>query len=108
RWILDVGCGIGTWMRHFRDFSPHVYGVDVEEPRVAEAAQDLPGASLAVSEHLPFGANVFDVVFLHEVIEHVANDRETIQEAVRVTRPGGAIIIYAPNRMYPFETHGFF
>ena len=108
RWILDVGCGIGTWMRHFRDFSPHVFGVDVEEPRVAQAARDLPGPLLAQSEHLPFMADTFDVVFLHEVIEHVANDRETILEAFRCTRPGGSIVIFAPNRMYPFETHGFF
>jgi hypothetical protein len=25
---------------------------------------------------------------------------------VRVTRPGGAIVAFAPNRLYPFETHG--
>ena len=108
RWILDVGCGIGTWMRHFTDFSPHVFGVDVEGPRVAEAARDLPGAALAESEHLPYVDNTFDMVFLHEVIEHVANDRETIREAYRCTREGGSIVIFAPNRMYPFETHGFF
>jgi SAM-dependent methyltransferase len=57
---------------------------------------------------MPFPSNAFDVVLLHEVIEHVRNDRETIQEAVRCVRPGGHVIIFAPNRMYPFETHGFF
>lgn len=108
RRILDVGCGIGTWMRQFGGFSPHVFGVDVEEARVVEAAKDLPGAALAQSEHLPFGDNTFDVVLLHEVIEHVASDRETILEAFRCARPGGSIVIFAPNRMYPFETHGFF
>src|SRR5690606_6303245 len=50
----------------------------------------------------------FDMTFLHEVIEHVDDDRQTIREAYRVTRPGGKIVIYAPNRLYFFETHGFY
>jgi SAM-dependent methyltransferase len=33
RWILDVGCGIGTYVRRFRDFSPHVFGLDVSVDR---------------------------------------------------------------------------
>ena len=50
----------------------------------------------------------FDVTFLHEVIEHVDDDQITIGEAYRVNRPGGRIVIYAPNRLYPFETHGIY
>src|SRR5437773_3337463 len=106
--ILDIGCGVGTWVRAFRRFSDHVFGIDVEEPRVIEASQDLSGLTLAASEFLPFRDESFDVVFLHEVIEHVADDRATIQEAFRCTRPGGSIVTYAPNRLYPFETHGFY
>lgn len=75
---------------------------------MAEARQDQPGALVAVSEYLPFPDAAFDVVFLHEVIEHVADDRETVREAFRCTRPGGSIVIFAPNRLYPFETHGFY
>jgi SAM-dependent methyltransferase len=42
------------------------------------------------------------------VIEHVRDDRQTIEDALRVLREGGHIVIYAPNRLYPFETHGVF
>jgi len=45
---------------------------------------------------------------LNEVIEHVHDDRATMGEAYRVIRPGGRIVIYAPNRLYPFETHGIY
>ena len=38
--------------------------------------------------------------------EHVDDDRKTAAEMVRVTRPGGIIVAFAPNRLYPFETHG--
>lgn len=108
RRILDVGCGVGVYVRAFRRFSPLVYGVDVDLEKVAEAHRDLPNLCLAVAEQLPFRDNSFDMVFLHEVLEHVADDRLAIAEAHRTTRPGGQIVIYAPNRWYPFETHGFY
>ena len=64
--------------------------------------------SQAVSEQLPFSDGTFDMTLLHEVIEHVQDDRASVAEAVRVLRPGGRVIIFAPNRGWPFETHGFF
>jgi SAM-dependent methyltransferase len=63
---------------------------------------------LGASENLPFPDASFDVVVLNEVIEHVRDDQATIAEAFRVIRPGGHIAIYAPNRLYPFETHGIY
>lgn len=108
RRILDVGCGIGTYVRKFREFSDEVYGVDIDPERVAEASRTLPNIQVAPAEDLPFPDDFFDVVFLHEVIEHVQDDRLAIREATRVTRPNGAIVIFAPNRLYPFETHGIY
>ena len=105
--ILDVGCGIGTYVRRFRQFSDDVHGIEVEPDRVTEAAASgLPNIVLAVGEDLPYPDGHFDLVFSNEVIEHVEDDRRTVAEMVRVTRPGGAIVAFAPNRLYPFETHG--
>lgn len=106
RRILDIGCGIGTFVRRLREFSADVYGVDVDQERVRRGATALPHLAIAVSESLPFRDETFDVVLLHEVLEHVGDDRLTLGEACRVTRPGGRIVIYCPNRLYPFETHG--
>ena len=105
--ILDVGCGIGTYVRRFRQFSDDVHGIEVEPERVAEAAAGgLPNIVLAVGEALPYPDDHFDLVFSNEVIEHVDDDRRTVAEMVRVTRPGSVIVAFAPNRLYPFETHG--
>ena len=108
RRILDVGCGIGMYVEKFRRFSSDVHGVDVDPEKVAQASRTLPNISEAPAEALPFQDNTFDVIMLHEVIEHVDDDRRTIEEAVRCLKPGGQVVIFAPNRLYFFETHGFY
>lgn len=108
RRILDVGCGMGMYVARFRQFTDDVYGVDVDPDKVAQASTWLPNLRVAPAEELPFVDGSFDVVFLNEVIEHVDDDEKAIREAYRVLAPGGHVIIYAPNRLYPFETHGFF
>lgn len=108
RRILDVGCGVGTFVRRLRDLSPQVYGIDVDQERVRRGAQAVPNLLLATAEQLPFADGAFDVVLLHEVIEHVRDDALTLREVCRVLRPGGRAVIFCPNRLYPFETHGIF
>ena len=106
--VLDVGCGIGLYLNKFKEQGAIVYGVDVDEEKVAEASKELPNLVVARAESLPFRAEAFDVVLLHEVLEHVDDDKLAVQEAVRVLCPKGKVVIFAPNRLYPFETHGFF
>ena len=108
RRILDIGCGLGMYVDKFRRFSDDVHGVDVDPEKVAQASQWLPNIQVAPAEHLPYADGEFDVILLNEVIEHVDDDRLTIHEAYRCLRPGGHIIIYSPNRLYPYETHGFY
>jgi SAM-dependent methyltransferase len=104
--ILDVGCGLGFYVRRLRDFSEDVYGVDVDPANVAEASETLPNIQVAPAENLPFANDFFDVVLSHEVLEHVDDDRQAVAEAIRVLKPGGRLVIFVPNRLYPFETHG--
>lgn len=104
--ILDVGCGLGMYLRHLAAFSDRVYGVDVDAEKVEEASKTLDNIKVAPAEHLPFEDGFFDVVLLHEVLEHVDDDVRSVAEAWRVAAPGGHIVIFVPNRLYPFETHG--
>jgi SAM-dependent methyltransferase len=106
--ILDVGCGLGLYVWQFRTLSPDVWGVDIDPEKVAQASADLPHISQAPAEALPFPDATFDVVLSHEVLEHVEDDRQAVAEAWRVLRPAGRLVIFAPNRWYPFETHGVF
>ncbi len=106
--ILDIGCGVGAFVRRLREFSQRVAGIDIDAERVIEGGKEVPDLALAVGESLPFTDGVFDIVLLHEVLEHVTDDRATLREARRVLAPGGRVVIFCPNRLYPFETHGIF
>ncbi|MGD8245610.1 MAG: class I SAM-dependent methyltransferase [Anaerolineae bacterium] len=108
RRVLDVGCGVGLYVGAFRRETPHVFGVEIERERALEAQAQAAGVAQAIGERLPFADATFDVVFSHEVLEHVADDRTCVGEMVRVARPGGRIVVFVPNRLYPFETHGVF
>jgi len=108
RRVLDVGCGMGLYTDAFRRETPHAFGVEIEYERARRAAGAAAGIAQATGERLPFSNAVFDVVFSHEVLEHVADDRICAEEMVRVARPGGRIVIFVPNRLYGFETHGVF
>ena len=104
--VLDIGCGIGTYVKKLEEVSRDAYGVDIDPARVRNG--ESGSLSVAVSERLPFADASFDMVLLNEVIEHVKDDVQTLREACRVLRPGGHVVIYAPNRLYPFETHGVY
>ena len=108
--VLVDGCGVGMYVRALRDFTLHVYGLDIEPERVAEAQVAVPDAALQVAagERLPYADGSLDVVLSHEVIEHVDDDQQALVEALRVLRPGGRLLLFCPNRLYPFETHGHY
>jgi SAM-dependent methyltransferase len=107
--VLVDGCGVGMYASQIRRrYTPHVEAFDIEWERVMEAREDTPHAIVAAAESVPYPANRFDTILSHEVLEHVADDRATVQEMMRVLKPGGRIVIFAPNRGYPFETHGHY
>jgi len=106
--ILDDGCGLGTYLAALSAYSDSRFGIEVEADRAAQALKHSSGVALGVGEALPFPAASFDFVLSNEVIEHVADDGRYAAEMVRVTRPGGRILIFCPNRWYPVEQHGIF
>ncbi|MCR4407157.1 MAG: methyltransferase domain-containing protein [Anaerolineae bacterium] len=106
--ILDAGCGLGMYVRAFHRFSDQVYGVDIDAEKVEEAGRELSTVLVASAEALPFPDGFFDVVLSHEVLEHVEDDRQGMKEACRVLRPGGRLVVFVPNRLWLFETHGIY
>jgi SAM-dependent methyltransferase len=108
--ILDMGCGLGEFMIHFNKLGAESFGIEVDPEKVAliKDAEIKSHVQVAPAERLPFSEETFDLVFSHEVLEHVNDDRQAIAEALRVLKPGGKFIIFCPNIRWPFETHGIY
>lgn len=106
--VLENGCGVGEYLSRLNEDAQLMLGLDVEFERVEEAHAKGPFAMLGVGEALPMQEGAFDLVLSNEVIEHVQDDRLAIQEIVRVLKPGGRLMLFCPNRGYPFETHGIY
>ncbi|RMF82213.1 MAG: class I SAM-dependent methyltransferase [Chloroflexi bacterium] len=107
--VLINGCGLGMYAYQIHDrFNARVEALDIEFDRVATARQNVPHTLVAASEYLPYRDDYFDTILSHEVLEHVVDDRMAVREMVRVLKPSGRIIIFVPNRWYPFETHGHY
>jgi len=106
--ILENGCGVGEYLQRLDADAKLAVGLDVDLERVIETHQKKLVALLAVGEALPYAAGTFDLVISNEVIEHVDNDRQAVAEIVRVLKPGGRLMLFCPNRGYPFETHGIY
>ncbi len=106
--ILDVGCGVGMYTSAFQRYTSDIFGIEIEWDRGRQAAESGTSVAQGVGEALPFADCAFDVVFSHEVLEHVQDDRQAVEEMVRVARPDGHLVIFVPNRLYVFETHGIY
>ncbi len=108
--ILDNGTGLGTYLEAMGRVNPDSQrvGLEIEHERAVSALARADAIVLGVGESLPFANDSFDLILSNEVIEHVADDRAAVAEMARVARPGGRVVIFAPNRWYPVEQHGVY
>ena len=106
--VFEVGVGLGQYLRRIKPEAQLAIGLDVEFDRLLEARAGTDGAMMAVGEALPIDENTFDLILCNEVLEHVTDDRQTVEEMVRSLKVGGRLVVFVPNRGYPFETHGIY
>lgn len=107
---LDYGCAEGGYASALLSSgASSVVGVDVEVDRIKAAIErNIPNATFHALDgsELDFPDDSFDGAFVNEVLEHVADEQESLQEIYRVVQPDGYLIVISPNRWFPFEGHG--
>ena len=98
--VLDIGTGTGRIAELLLDDAEHVVGLDrsPEMLRLARARlQDRPSDRWELVQGdfgaLPFDAQSFDTVVLHQVLHYATDPALPLAEAARVCRPGGHIAI---------------
>lgn len=116
--VLSVGCGGGWDVEALQAHGLTAYGIDTGSR--ARLWKDRPCCaylSLADGLSVPFADGEFDLVFAEGVIEHVGyagdsprqlpdwqeRQRRFMAELLRVTRPGGYILVSCPNRLFPVD-----
>lgn len=111
--MLENGCGVGMYVEKLAPHVKEIIGLEYDFERARQAGQlaaRLTNAEVirAAGERLPFPEHSFSLILSHEVLEHVQDDRLAVSEMARVLEPGGRMVIFVPNRGYPFETHGIY
>jgi ubiquinone/menaquinone biosynthesis C-methylase UbiE len=108
--VLDVGCGRADYLRELLAHSPNIVGIETATDKLEGCFRvhpELRDRVLHVSvESMPFPAGHFDVVIVNEVLEHIQDQDAALREIHRVLRPRGKLLLFCPNRLFPFETHG--
>ena len=106
--VLENGCGVGMYVEKLAALGAQVTGLEYDFERTRDARVRSDRIINAAGEYLPYPANMFDLILSHEVLEHVQDDQRAVREMLRVLKPGGRVVIFVPNRGYPFETHGIY
>src|SRR5688572_17161702 len=87
--ILDVGCGTGANLLMLNKFGK-AEGVDLSQQALDFCEQrGIEGVKYGAAEDLPFGDDSFDLVTALDVLEHLDDDADGLNEIFRVLRPGG-------------------
>ena len=104
--LLDCGCGPGSITVGLAEAAApgQVIGVDIEPSEyrhVWSQAVKRTGTNLhfAVADvySFPFGDNVFDAAFLHNVLSHLRKPLDVLKGIHRLLRPGGVIGLSHPD-----------
>lgn len=106
--VLEDGCGVGRYVERLSEAGGAVFGLEYDYARAIEAHAHSQRIVNAAGERLPFPDGAFDLVLSHEVLEHVNDDRQAVGEIARTLKKGGRLVVFVPNRGYPFETHGVY
>ncbi|MGN6697443.1 MAG: methyltransferase domain-containing protein [Thermomicrobiales bacterium] len=103
--LLDAGCGTGDDVRALaRLVGPtgRVIGIDFREDVIAEAQRRSATDTNTTFEvadiyQLPFAEATFDGCRAERVFIHLLDPRQALTELIRVTRPGGQIVVMDPD-----------
>jgi SAM-dependent methyltransferase len=101
RRALDVGCGLGTFVRRLSPLVDHVDAIDGDVD-VIRQARDLSTGSRNVrfihGEFMSWAADeTYDIVSMIAVLHHLPFD-DALDKAARLLRPGGVLLVLGLHR----------
>ena len=103
--VLDVGGGPGYFAAEFRAAGATYIGLDPAVGDFAAAGAAVAGMVRGGGTALPVRSEAVDVCYSSNVLEHVATPEQMLDELVRVTRPGGTVLVSFTPWLSPWGGH---
>lgn len=103
--VLDVGGGPGYFAQEFSRRGVSYFSVEPDVGEMAAAGIEVSASVRGSGMDLPFRDSAFDVVYSSNVAEHVPEPWQMGEEMLRVTRPGGLVILSYTIWLGPFGGH---
>ncbi len=99
--ILDVGCGDGEFSSLLVKNNNEIFGVDISDTAVKIAqSRGIRAEYCDINGGLPFEDNLFDIVLLFDVLEHIFDPSFILRQTQRVLKPGGVLYCCVPNASF--------
>ena len=99
--ILDVGCGKGRIEHFLLNQEPKIEMVSCDVTQ--EAKKYIKSTFVLCSmSAMPFPDASFDKVFCQQVLSHFRDGQQGIEEAFRVLKKGGKLMVLTPNKYYVY------
>ncbi len=99
--ILDAGCGEGHLLERLtkKNSSHQYHGIDITDIALKRAKERCPSANISKMDlsDIGFEDETFDVITCSEVLEHIPEYPEVIEELKRILKKDGQLIITFPN-----------
>lgn len=101
RVVLEAGSGEGYGANMIADVATSVVGLDYDASAAAHVRLRYPAVGMLRGNlaQLPFADDTVDVVVNFQVIEHLWDQGQFLDECFRVLAPGGVLLISTPNRI---------
>lgn len=110
-WLLDLGCGSGTYSVSFAEKGSHVVALDLSATMIALAQERAHRQNLKadfrvadIREPLPFDDAQFDIVFTATALHYVENIGGFMKEVARVMKPTARLVASV---LHPMSTARF-
>jgi ubiquinone/menaquinone biosynthesis C-methylase UbiE len=101
---LDIGAGTLMNTKTFGEDFEEIYALDVKFTNRGSQEQKIQFIA-GDAQALPLRASAADLVSMFSVIEHLPSPQKALCEAMRLLRPGGELVIQAPNPLFPVDLH---
>ncbi|MFC1501485.1 class I SAM-dependent methyltransferase [Elusimicrobiota bacterium] len=95
--FLEVGCGRGEHLSHFKNLGLQTQGLDIVKSSQEYNKELNIQIADVEKDGMPFENSYFDIVYSKSFIEHLYYPEKYMKEVLRVLKPGGLLLTLTPD-----------